>query len=235
MVTITSNKEEQGRAPVYIPFKTFITAIDTLKPGIPPSLDRTVWPTFSGGLQSQTLGAFKFLGLIGEDGTVNPILKTLVNADDEGRKETLKQIIRDKYAGAIALADKNASYGQLEDYFRTYDVQSTTLYRIIRFFLDACEYVGEKCSTHWAKAKKTVKRAIKREEGSVRGKVVPPAGGEQPETKANVTTVQLKNDAGTVSLSLSVDLTKLSSDDWNWLREIVDKMNTYGQSKEEEN
>ena len=40
MVTITSNKEAQGRAPVYIPFKTFITAIDTLKPGIPPSLDR---------------------------------------------------------------------------------------------------------------------------------------------------------------------------------------------------
>jgi hypothetical protein len=95
MATKNGNKKTENRAAVYIPFKTFITAIDTLKPGIPPEIDRTVWPTFSGGLQSQTLGAFKFLGLIEEDGIVKPILNSLVNANDDERKEILGQIINE--------------------------------------------------------------------------------------------------------------------------------------------
>jgi hypothetical protein len=39
-----------------------------------------VWPSFAGGVQSQTLGAFKFLKLIDEEGIVQPILTRLVNA-----------------------------------------------------------------------------------------------------------------------------------------------------------
>ncbi len=230
MVNKHDNKSEQSRAPVYIPFKTFLTAIETLEPGIPPVLDRSVWPSFSGGLQSQTLGAFKFLGLIKEDGTVELVLQRLVNAKGDDKKAVLREIIQSKYTGALELAKKNASYMQLEEYFRAYNVKAGTLYRIIRFFLDACAYTGEKCSTHWAKAKKTARRSPRREDAGATERTAKPSDTVQP--KANITSVQLKNEAGTVSLSLSVDLTKLSSDDWKWLRELVDRMNTYGKPED---
>ena len=45
MVNNDNSNLKQVRAPVYIPFKTFFTAIETLEPGIPPILDRSVFPT----------------------------------------------------------------------------------------------------------------------------------------------------------------------------------------------
>ena len=225
---------ERDRAPVYIPFKTFLTAVETLGQGLPGTLDRSVWPSFAGGVQSQTLGAFKFLGLVDEDGKVQPILSRLVNAKGDERKNVLREIIESQYAEAIGLAEKNASFQQLQDLFRGYGVQATTLERVVRFFLDACEYAGVRCSPLWAKAKKTIKRH-KRDEGVAkdktksRGTNIPMRG----EIKPNIKTVQLKS-GGALSLSLSVDFMALSREDREWLFDLIDRLNTYGQSQDEQ-
>lgn len=225
---------EQGRAPVYIPFKTFLTAIETLEPGLPPTLDRSVWPTFSGGLQSQTLGAFKFLGLIKEDGTVEPILEQLVTSRGSERKAVLREIIRDKYTGAISLARSSASAQQLQDYFRSsHEIKSGTLYRIIRFFLDACTYTGEKCSTHWAKAKLTPKRKSRKGGGETRDESPPKPPTNAMTPKASTKTIQLRS-GGAASLTLNVDMIELTSGDWNWLREVIEKFNKYGKEQEQQ-
>jgi hypothetical protein len=227
MAINNANNPEQQRAPVYIPFKTFQTAIETLEQGMPPILDRSVWPSFSGGLQSQTLGSFKFLGLIDNSGGVKPILEKLVKAKGDDRKTVLREIIQDKYVEAIRLADQNASFQQLQDYFRTYNVKAGTLYRIVCFFLDACKYTGIKCSAHWAKAKKAPIRLSKRDDTKdTKDKILPPLQNEL--LKANVKTVQLRS-GGTLSLTLSVDLMALSKEDRDWLFELVDRLNTYGQ------
>jgi hypothetical protein len=231
MVTNGNNKAEQ-RAPVYIPFKTFTTAVETLEQGIPDPLDRSVWPSWSGGVQSQTLGAFKFLGLIGEKGNVQPNLHRLVNAKGENRKVILKEIIEDRYKEAIKLGENNSTFQQLQDLFRQYGVEAGTLERVTRFFLDACEYTGSKCSVHWAKAKKTFRGRSTKKEDDASGKEkekttnLPP---EQP--KASIKNVQLKS-GGTLSLSLSVDLVSLSPDDRTWLFDIIDRLNTYGQKEQ---
>lgn len=39
----------------YAPFKTFLSAIQALEHGVPDTIDRTVWPSFSGVMQSQLL------------------------------------------------------------------------------------------------------------------------------------------------------------------------------------
>jgi hypothetical protein len=229
MVNNENSNLKQVRAPVYIPFKTFLTAIETLEPGIPPILDRSVFPTFSGGLQSQVLGAFKFLGLIKDDGSVEPLLQKLVNAKGDERKLVLRDIIRTKYAKAVELAEANASYGQLEDYFRNYNITGGTLYRVVRFFIEACTYAGEKCSTHWAKAKKSPKRAIKKEvpneESSEHG---------TPQNKVDnsgiasgfLETVTLP-EIGTVTLSTSINPLKLKGTSREWFYQLVDKLGEY--------
>jgi len=229
MVNSDNSNLKQVRAPVYIPFKTFLTAIETLEPGIPPILDRSVFPTFSGGLQSQVLGAFKFLGLIKDDGSVEPLLQKLVNTKGDERKAIYREIIRAKYTKAVELAEANASYGQLEDYFRNYNITGGTLYRVVRFFIDSCTYTGEKCSTHWAKAKKSPKRAIKRE--------VPDEAVNEHETPKNkddnssiaqgfLETVTLP-DIGTITLSTSINPLKLKGKSREWFYQLVDKLGEY--------
>lgn len=230
----SGNKTEHGRAPVYIPFKTFLTAIEALGQGLPPTLDRSVWPSFSGGAQSQTLGAFKFLGLVNEQGKVEEILERLVNAKGNEEKGVLREIIESRYAGAIQLAQKNASFQQLQDYFRGYGVQAGTLERVTRFFLDACEYTGVKGSPLWAKAKKTFRRTTKRGEVPTKDKSTKGKPTKvETESKLSVKTIQLQS-GGTLSLSMSVDLMSLSREDRDWLFELIDKLTTYGQSKNEE-
>lgn len=233
MVTSNNhNERERGRAPVYIPFKTFLTAVETLEQGLPQTLDRSVWPSFAGGTQSQTLGAFKFLGLIDETGKVEPILENLINTKGEERKIVLREIIENRYAPAIQLAHKNSSFRQLQEYFREYGLQAGTLERVTRFFLDICEYTGVRTSPLWAKAKKTFRRTTKKDSVSARGKTTKSKSiAAEIETKLSVRTIQLKS-GGTLSLSLSVDLMSLSREDRDWLFKVIDQLNTYGQSKE---
>jgi hypothetical protein len=227
----TNKVAEQKRAPVYIPFKTFLTAIETLEAGLPPSIDRSVWPTFSGGLQSQILGAFKFLGLIKEDGSVEQRLEQLIGAKGDKRKEVLCGILREKYAAAIELAARNASFQNLQEYFRTsYKLKNGTLYRVIRFYLDACSYAGEKQSSHWVKAKKRAKALAKRGEKGLKEK--PPEPKVRKKLKPNVRTIGLQS-GGMLSLSVSVDLMSLSKTDREWLFALIDQLNMYEQSSKD--
>ena len=166
------------RKPAYIAFKTFLTAIETFEQGMPPTIERSVWHTFSGGLQSHTLNAFKFLGLVDEKGAPQPILQKIVHAKGEERKAILKEIIDNKYSKALQLGRNNASFQQLQDHFRASGITGGTLEMAVRFFLDACNYTGEKTSPFWAKAKKTMRRSRKAEVGKTNEH--PPLGQEPP-------------------------------------------------------
>jgi len=112
-MTTNNSNTSLDRKPAYIAFKTFLTAIETLEQGLPPTIYKTVWSTFSGGLQSHTLGAFKFLGLVDENGKTLPILEQLVAAKGDNRKEIIRKIISDKYSDAIKLGQQNSSYQEL--------------------------------------------------------------------------------------------------------------------------
>lgn len=224
----SSNNLEQARAPVYIPFKTFFTAIQVLREGLPAVLDRSVWPSFAGGLQSQTLGAFKFLELIDESGKVQPALTRLVNAKtDNEEKQILGEVIRSHYAEAVKLGEKNATFADLQESFRKYGVQRGTLERVVRFFLDACEYTDIKRSPHWAKARKSLRR-VKRSTAPIKDK--PGEGSSYEDTATNIKTVELRS-GGRLSLSLSVDLITLSPEDRQWLFDIIDRFNKYGEAQ----
>lgn len=219
-------RKEQRRAPAYIPLKTFLTAVETLQQGLPKTLDRSVWPSFAGGAQSQTLGAFKFLKLIDEEGTVQPLLHSLVGAKGDDRKAILRDIIKREYADAIQLGEANASFQGLSDLFRGYGIQGGTLERAIRFFLDACSYTGLKGSPLWTKAKKTFRRLPKKEDGP---KVRPTVGQELgAKSQSSIKTIQLRS-SGTLTLSLSADIMALSKEDREWLFLLIDQLNAYGQ------
>lgn len=129
--------------PVYVPYATFISALDALKrDGIPGTgkIDKTLWDSQSGAIQGQLLIAFRFLGLIDERNAVLPTLPPLVQADD--RKPLLRKIVEDKYSKLVALDLNTITQGQLDEALRGYGIGGSTLIRAARFFVKACQETG---------------------------------------------------------------------------------------------
>ncbi|SMB97914.1 hypothetical protein SAMN00808754_2024 [Thermanaeromonas toyohensis ToBE] len=133
--------DEQITVP-YVPFRTFLTAIESLEQGLPSRIDRSVWPSFSGATQNQLLHAFRFLGLIDKDGYTQPILEKLVE-DKENRKTILKELLMNSYSEVLKAIDlMKVSPMQLEETIRKYGVKGSTLQKAISFLLQACQYSG---------------------------------------------------------------------------------------------
>jgi len=120
----------------YVPFKTFQTALDTLRQVTPDPLEKSAFGSQSGTTQSWLISAFKALGLIDDAGHPQPILKRLV--DPNTRKSGLREVIEDKYRAALdAQTDK-----QLEDALRGYGVGGDTLTKAKAFLFQATAYLG---------------------------------------------------------------------------------------------
>jgi hypothetical protein len=132
--------------PPYVPWATFISALDALRNhGIPASskIDKTIWESQSGSIRGQLIQAFKFLSLIDEGSRVLPALPTLVAAQSaEERKPLLKKLIEQKYRDIIALNLQTISPGQLDDAFRKLGISGSTLKAATRFFIKACGELG---------------------------------------------------------------------------------------------
>ena len=142
---MSNEKPGTTTTPVYVPYATFISALDALKrDGIPGTgkIDKSLWDSQSGAIQGQLLIAFRFLGLIDEHNRVLAALPPLVTASPEDRKPILKKIIESKYSKLLALDLNTITPGQLDEALRGYNIGGSTLIRAARFFVKACQETG---------------------------------------------------------------------------------------------
>jgi len=65
------------RIPPYLPFKTFLSSLDTLSQGVPPKLDRSCWKNQSGVNQGLIMSAYRFFGLVDPGDSSTDTLVTL--------------------------------------------------------------------------------------------------------------------------------------------------------------
>ena len=217
---------------VYVPFKTLLTAITSLVKGLPTRLDRTAWPSLSGLTQSQTLSAFKFLGLIDKDGYVQPILKQLVGESMESAefKSTMSDVLKAKYDKVVSLACQNGTIAQLQEAMRGYNVSGTTLDRAVRFWTEAAAFSGIPYPDNWRKVR-GASGVGKRRRGNLEGEHVErphvnkPGEGDSASSQGYVKTVTLRGGIGRVTLSVTVNPIELSGKNRSWFYELVDKLN----------
>ena len=225
----SSGAPQQLTAP-YVPFKTFLTAIEVLEQGRPPRLDRSVWPTLAGTTQGALLVAFRFLGLVRSDGAVTGELSELVAAKEAGRKPVLATILVRSYSALQPLAEQTASFQMLQNSMREHGgVQGGTLDKAIRFYLEASLFTGLKQSPLWEKARKTSgsgqrRQRTRRDANPASPTPTSPSGGS---TK----TVKLRS-GGSVTLSITVDAISMSTGDRDWVFGLVDTLNAYEQQDE---
>jgi hypothetical protein len=129
-------------APPYISFRTLLNLVERMaNEGIPRRIDRSYLGGLSGGYQTQVMAALRGLGLINDEGTVQPRLVELVGQPSE-RQTLIAAILRERYPEAVRLGAANATQGELEDSFRPFGITGATLRKAVAFYLHAAEFAG---------------------------------------------------------------------------------------------
>jgi hypothetical protein len=225
--------EDSGKnAPAaYLPFKTFLSALEVMEHGIPRKLDRTIWRSQSGIVQGQIMMAFRFFGLVNENDEPTIALQRLVEGKDK-RQEMVGSLLRHAYRAIIDHDLTKMTPRMLEEEMNQYGVSGDTRRKAIGFFLRAARFaelpmhpllIGLVRETSNATRKKRIK--------GKNGTEAPPLNGEGSTTYSsgsgvNRRTIQL-NSGGSVSLEISADPFSLSSSDREFLFGLVDKLQAY--------
>jgi len=201
----------------YVPFKTFLTAIDALEAGLPNQLDRSVWPSYSGAIQGQLLGAFRFLGLMDEGNCPTPALADLVSKRGT-RRELLRGLIERHYRTLVALDLTRTSPRQLDEALRQYCLSGATHKKALSFFLQAAQFAGMPLSVLLKAKTRTAAFGHKR---AATAAVVSETLAA-PLSK----TVRLRS-GGTLTVAASLDLFSLAGEDRKLVFDLIDRLQEY--------
>ena len=202
----------------YVPFKTFLAALETLERGIPNQLDRSVWPSYSGAIQGQLLGAFRYLGLMDDDYSPTAAVRELA-ANRDARRPLLRTLIEKRYQRLIALDLNRTSPRQLEEAMRDYGLSGATHKKAISFFLQAARYAGIPMSPLLKAKTRTAGFGHRRAPATPAPPATPPAA---PMTKS----IRLRT-GGTLTLTASLDLFSLGADDRAFVFDLIDRLQQY--------
>lgn len=224
---------EKTVAAVYVSWKTFKNSMEQLSKGeIPNVIDKTVFTGMAFSVQNQLFAGMRFLGLIDEKSKPTSDLEELAVQPEELRKEKLKQILHQRYPELFALNLKKTTPDEIaKKMTESYNVSGDTREKAVRFFVSAAEYVGTELSPLLT-GKKSNGGAARTPTTRRRGVRKPPAaltGGQQNEEFAGTAkTVRLQS-GGTLTLSATLDLFSLNTEDRKFVFELIDKLDGYAQ------
>jgi len=219
---------ENGKVtPPYLPYKTFINSLDQLSQVIPPRIDRSIWKTQPGSIQSQILNAYKFFNLVNDANQPTETLRALV-ANRLTPGEHVAQLLKSNYTEVLRHDLTTSTFPILNDEFeKAFKVDGETKRKSIRFFLQAAKAAGMELSrflldqTRASGPRK--RRARTQPEASEDDSM--PFDLEQP-ANLNTKTILLKS-GGELSLTYSVDLFALSTEDRNFVFVLIDQLRGY--------
>lgn len=228
---MTDESKDKKMMAAYVPFRTFLSAVESLEHGVPNVVDRTVWPNMSGLYQSWTLSAFRFLGLIDNEGKPTEDLVKLV-ADKGNRKAHLRRILERSYPSLVQHDLTKMTPASFQKAMGEYTGAGDTHRKAVSFFLQAAKFAEMPLSPYIRKQMRTVSANRKRRAPSkdkTKGKglpapeteVIAPNGSEGPSK-----TIMLGNGI-TLSLSTSADTFQMRSEDRQFVLRLLDELEKY--------
>ncbi len=229
-----ASEDSPRAAAAYMPWGTFTNALDALAKNnhLPNRIDRTVFPGQSGGVQSQLISGFKFLGLIAEDGRPTGLLQVAVT-DEAARKSALRKLFEEKYADLLALNLQKTTPQQLgEQMTASYNVSGDTREKSIRFFLAGVKYLGIPASPFLSREAKAANgtatpRRRRRQRDAIQ-RVPEMVSAGEGESRS----ITLKS-GGMLTLSASARFFDLERSDRDFVFELLDRLRAYEQSLNE--
>lgn len=214
----------------YLPFKTFMSSVEVLEHGLPRRLDRSVWRSQSGVIQSQIMMALRFFGLVNDSDEPAPALHRLVENRDR-RQEHLGALLQHAYKDLMDLDLTKMSPKMLEEEMGRYNVTGDTRKKAIRFFLAAAKFADVPMHPLLlAQTREPNNGARKRQKAKppkpvVEVEVETPAIGSTLQ-KPNRRSVRL-NSGGTVSIEFTVDFFSVTEEDRRFVLDLIDMVRKY--------
>jgi len=218
---------ENRRAVAYVPFKTFITAIEALEHNLPlpHQIDSSVWPSYSGAIRAQLLAAFKFLRLIDGSGKPTPTLKNLVE-NKATRKAALRKVLETSYPNVVGLDLTKMSPRQFDQAMREYGKSGETHTKLVSFFLQAAKYSELPISPLLLRKARTVTRKRRTEETSQSEIVGKSQAAEAVAPPPTLKTLRLRG-GGVLKLVIEADLLQMNAVDRQLIFDLIDKIRDY--------
>jgi len=225
--------EDSKTTAAYGAWKTTETALDMFAEGIPPRIDRSAFPGLAWNAQTRLLVGLRFLGLIDENGVPLPPLTSVAVKDEAARKKAVAEMLRRAYPEVFALDLARVTPAHLaETLGEAYNATGDTRDKAVRFFLAAATYAGIPLS-------QMLTRDRTRRPGNGRGPKkrfviakakAKPAEMEPPPppTGGASRTIRLQS-GGALTVTATVDFLSLSSDDRQFVFEMIDKLANYEQ------
>jgi hypothetical protein len=221
-------QESQRPVPPYLPLKTFLTALDSLREGVPSRIDRGIWRSQSGAVQGQIMIAFRFFGLLNEaDEPTMPLLEQLAQADDVERKKLLKPLVEKCYQPIIARDLTKMTPNMLSEEMGKFGVSGGTVQKSVTFFLQLAKhlelamspFLSDKTRSAPAKRRARTLKATKNDEV--------PVQASPPSTASGSTTEVDLRGGGKVTMTVTADVWRMPSDDRTFVLDLVDKIQGY--------
>lgn len=133
---------KDDRTPPYLPFSSFMTALDRLAQAIPNVITKEVFPSHSGLLQGQVLGALKFFDLIDKNGIPkgDRLERLALEKEVHERRANVRTLLKSSYVDIIKLDLRKLSPSQLDAAFSAYGVSGDTKKKAKTFFVTAAKF-----------------------------------------------------------------------------------------------
>jgi len=211
----------------YLPFRTFLSALDALNLGVPPIIDRGIWRTQPGGVQGQIMGALRFFNLIDDANRPTENLRRLVEKR-EHRQAAIRTLLEWSYADLVKGDLTKMTAKMLEDGIEHYGVSGETRKKAVTFFLQAAKFADLPLSPYLQMQIRATPGTRKRrrtldEDSSSQASNGTPAPSDDGRTQ----TIELKS-GGAISLTLSINPFKLEKSDREFVFGLIDKLSDYG-------
>lgn len=216
------------KAPPYLPFRTFLSALDRLAQGMPDEISKECFPTYSGVLQGQIIGALRFFNLIDDSGIPNgDVLGRLVREKTTvSRKRNLVSLLQLGYSDVIKLDLKRLTPSRLDTAFDNYGISGDTKRRAKTFFIQAALFSGFELSPFLTRRTRTSTGRKRKPSDPVRRiDQKPVSEGFRQDTWESIT-IQLSGGV-TLAVTLTGRLLDLEKRDRDFAFGVIDTVNDY--------
>ncbi len=224
--------EPKTQTPAYVPFRTFLTVLDSFRSFLPDQIDTTMWPSYSGGMRSQLIGALKFLRLITESGAPTDALKKVAHADAQHRTTEFAAVLRSAYPALMSLDLTKATPGSFDAEMRKFGQEGETHRKAASFFLQAAKYGGIPLSPLLTKKGSLAGSRRKRVSNGSGNKVKAQLGAALPASGAPIQGSRreiILSGGARMFLSTDTDLFSMTASDRKFVMGMLEKMEEYEQ------
>jgi hypothetical protein len=224
----------KAQSPPYLPYKTFSTTLAGWATALPARIDRTLFRSFSGAMQSWLIGTLRYFELIDPEGHPTDKLKRLVVATEgPERQKLIADLVRRGYPFVFAndLDLSKATAGQLQDRFKDAGLQGDTVRKAMALFMALAKDAGMQLSPYLkmprqrrsnGPAQRAVPTKTPRAASPEKQPAVPPAGDSM-----TMKVVSLPKAGGTLTVGGTFKMFDLEGSERDLVFQIIDLMKEF--------